>query len=230
MEQYVALFSGISGIIILAGVILIAVVATIISSKKRTGDVEMLAGEMGLTFIAKDDGSALSKLSSFQVFSRGHAKKIRNILSKTEGDVQILIFDYKYTVGYGKNSHTYNQTVISFELKDLELPCFVLRPENIFHKIGSAFGYQDIDFEISPEFSKHFLLQGDNEPAVTQLFNIDVLSYFEREREKKMCVEGGGNQLIYYKSGKIVKLADIRTELEQAKSVQYLFNKKSSFF
>ncbi|MCK4820866.1 hypothetical protein KA005_34185, partial [bacterium] len=149
-----------------------------------------------------------------------------NVLERGDSDGRITIFDYKYTVGSGKSSHTYKQTVVYFQSDDLALPDFALRPERIFHKIGSVFGYQDIDFETSPEFSRHYLLRGVNETAIRNLFGMDVLAYFEREKSKKMCVEGNDKHLIYYKSGKLIKPEDIRIELEEAKSNLELFRRR----
>ena len=116
------------------------------------------------------------------------------------GDAYVTIMDYQFTTGGGKNSSTFRQTVIVFESDELQLPSFSLRPENFFHKIGSAFGYQDIDFDSFPEFSKNYLLRGINEQAVRDTFNYDILSYCERQ--KNLCLEGVDKRLIYYQSGK----------------------------
>ena len=64
----------------------------------------------------------------------------------------LQVFDYKYTVGGGRSSHTYNQTVAYIKDMKVSLPFFTLGPENFFHKVGSVFGYKDIDFSSHPLF------------------------------------------------------------------------------
>ena len=207
-------------------IIIPVLVIGILKGRKRTKDMEAVSYEIGFTFTPKGESSIFSELSHLPLFSQGHSKRVKNVLERRDSDVRITIFDYKYTVGHGKNSHTYKQTVIYFQSDDLALPDFALRPERIFHKIGSVFGYQDIDFETSPEFSRHYLLRGVNETAIRNLFGMDVLAYFEREKTKKMCIEGNDKHLICYRSGKLIKPEDIRTELEEAKSILELFRRR----
>jgi hypothetical protein len=46
------------------------------------------------------------------------------------------------------------------------MPHFALRPEKAWHKIGSWFGHQDIDFDSHPRFSSTYLLRGGDESAI----------------------------------------------------------------
>ncbi|MEC9473853.1 MAG: hypothetical protein VX584_04130, partial [Actinomycetota bacterium] len=68
------------------------------------------------------------------------------------------------------------------DAEDLQLPTFVIRPENLFHKIGSTFGYQDIDFDAHPTFSKRYLLRGPDEEAIRNTFTDEFLSSYERHK------------------------------------------------
>ena len=78
--------------------------------------------------------------------------------------------EYSYVISSGKSNHTVRQTVVAFTEGNTGLPDFDLSPENIFHKIGGAFGYQDIDFERFEEFSKRYLLRGKDEEAIRKTF------------------------------------------------------------
>ena len=127
--------------------------------------------------------------------------------------VAISLFDYWYSTGGGRFSHVYDQTVVILSLPTLSLPAFVLKPENIFHKAGSAFGMQDIDFPEAPNFSKRFLLRGAREHAIRAAFNRGVLDFFARH--EGMSAEGRGNQLIYYRAGHVQQPIDIRTFMRQ---------------
>jgi hypothetical protein len=92
--------------------------------------------------------------------------------------VKAAVFDYIYVTGSGKSQQTHYQTVVYLEPVNLALPMFSLRPETLFHRMLSAFGYQDIDFGQRPEFSKQYILRGQNELAIRQTFNDRVLSFF----------------------------------------------------
>ncbi len=126
-------------------------------------------------------------------------------------NAELAIFDYQYTTGGGQSSHTYRQSVFCIWSPKLYLPQFSMRPEGIFHKIGGAFGYQDIDFDSHPEFSKKYLLRGDNEASIRQLFNNNVLTNIESQQ--KISIEGGGNQLVFYK--KRIKPDDIESFMDE---------------
>ena len=127
--------------------------------------------------------------------------------------VAISLFDYWYSTGGGRFSHVYDQTVVILSLPTLSLPAFVLKPENIFHKAGSAFGMQDIDFPEAPNFSKRSLLRGAQAQAIRAAFNPGVLDFFERH--EGMSAEGRGNHLIYYRAGRAQRPADIRGFMRQ---------------
>ena len=128
--------------------------------KRRAEAMARIAGELKLVFTPEGDETVMSEHAAFHLFLQGRSKKIRNLLRGTVRDSNVSIFDYQYTVGAGKHQHTWIQTVISFQLQGRNLPAFTMRPENVFHKLGSMMGYQDIDFEISPVFSKKYLLRG----------------------------------------------------------------------
>jgi hypothetical protein len=191
--------------------------------KKRTDAMEQAAREMGLSFYPKDDGSTLSSLLQFHLFSQGHAKKITSVMHGEVSDMEVRIFDYTYTTGSGKNAHTSRQTVICFRSPKLDLPSFSLRPENLFHKIGSLFGYQDIDFDTHPVFSKHYLLRGSDEEAIRDAFDEDVLAFYEEQ--DGFCTEGSGPTLIFYRAAQRAKPENIRAFMEKGFKVAGLFMK-----
>ncbi len=83
----------------------------------------------------------------------------------------------------------------------------------MFHKIGSAFGYQDIDFASHPTFSKQYLLRGSDEMAVRNTFSDDLLAYFEQR--KGLSAEGDGDRLVFYRISKRVPPKDISSFMEQ---------------
>jgi hypothetical protein len=191
--------------------------------KKRVDAMQRAAREMGLTFDPKEEGATLALLAGFHLFSQGHSKKITSLMLGEVSDREVRIFDYTYTTGSGKNSHTSRQTVISFRSAKLSLPGFSLRPENLLHKIGALFGYQDIDFEAHPHFSKHYLLRGSDEEGIRNTFHDRVLEFYDQNRG--LCTEGNGSTLIFYRAAQQVEPDAIRSFLEEGFKVAELFMK-----
>jgi hypothetical protein len=129
--------------------------------------------------------------------------------------------DYKYTTGGGRSSHTWYQTVLAIESDKLRLTRFVLRPENIFDKIGSVFGKKDINFETAPVFSKRYILRGNNEESIRSLFNEGLLQYYEQHLG--LSTEGDGTKLIYYRTSKRVPPDKIQFFLQEGYDLFNLF-------
>lgn len=170
--------------------------------KSRTERLSRVARQLGMSFSEKDN-SNLSLLEGFQLFSKGSRKKITNHMHKIDDwmNMEINIFDYQYTISSGKNRRTSRQTVFFINSKDLGLPQILIKPERFFHKIGNYLGLvQDIDFEEYPEFSDHYLVQGDDEEMVRHTLGKQVLKYFTIE--KNWHLEGINYYLIFYKHKK----------------------------
>ena len=201
-------------LIIIAALVLVGagIALAIAHERKRTEGIRAIAEAMGFAFHPKGDASIRSRLSHFHLFSQGHSKRVRNMMHGEASGIECAILDYQYTTGSGRSSHTWRQSVMCFWSPKLALPSFSLRPEHIFHKIGSVFGYQDIDFEGRPAFSSAYLLRGKDEEAVRRLFDDAALSFYEGERG--VSTEGEGDCLVYFRPGKRVKPYQVRTFME----------------
>ncbi|NCC62606.1 MAG: hypothetical protein EOM12_17095 [Verrucomicrobiae bacterium] len=196
------------------GVLIITIMAlSLLAAKKRREALSLIAEALNLTFTPKADASLIASLQDFSLFTKGHSKKAMNVMQGCANEINLTILDYQYTTGGGKNSSTFEQTVILFQSPQLNLPPFTVRPEHFFHRIGSAFGYQDIDFDTHPEFSKMYLLQGDNEQEVRDFFT-DALFAFYTEHPG-FCTETKGDQLIFYRFAKKAKPEMIKAFMQE---------------
>jgi hypothetical protein len=216
-------------IVMIAGGI-IAVVTTVIiaarySEKKRTKALQALAASLKFSFSKKASDSFLPSLSQFHLFSQGHSKKASNVMNGRANEIDVSIFDYRYTTGSGKNSHTWRQTIALFKSSTLHLPRFTLRPENLFHKIGSAFGYQDIDFDSHPAFSKQYLLRAADEQACRDVFTDNILGYYDQR--KGLSTECDGEALLFHRVSKQVRPSDIRSFFEEGFGIFSLFKSEA---
>jgi hypothetical protein len=187
-----------------------------LAKKRREGFMEV-AESMGLTFHPDGSQNLLSQLGDFKLFNQGRARKMRNLIQGDSGEVSIAIFDYQYTTGSGKQSKTHRQTIVTLQSSQLNCPDFTMRPEGFFDKIGSALGFQDIDFESHPVFSKSFVLQSSNEPAIRQYFTPSLLEFFESK--PGISVEAQFGKLFFYRTGRCIKPAQTKDYLSQAYEV-----------
>ena len=201
--------------------IVCVVIIGYIYERKRSEALQIVAKKLGFSFSKSGRGHTEQKHQGFQLFSKGHGGTIKNEIWGRCNDINVSIFGYQYTVGYGKHSRTYNQTVKSMDCSRVMFPTFELIPENTFHKIGQVFGYQDIDFESFPEFSKKYLLRGEDELKIRQLFTPQIISFFESN--KNLCVEAENNTLIFYKASKRCKPDDIQEYFEKGQLIHNLF-------
>ena len=167
--------------------------------RERTQALQQLAATLGWSFAADAPLTQIAWLDRFTLFSQGRSRQIKNFMYGQAQGVKAAVFDYIYVTGSGKSQQTHYQTVVYLEPLNVALPMFSLRPETLFHRMLSAFGYQDIDFGQRPEFSKQYILRGQNELAIRQTFNDRVLSFFEGYAGT--CVDAGGNQLFIYRAG-----------------------------
>ena len=131
------------------------------------------------------------------------------------------IIDYSYTTGSGRNSSTVSQTVAAYCTNEVSIASFELRPEHIFHKIRQAFGSKDIDIESYPEFSKRYLLRGDDEPAVRNCFTPAVLDLLDREHG--WSIEASGQWMVVCRVGKKVKAKAMSEFLDKTWNLFLLF-------
>ena len=95
----------------------------------------------------------------------------------------------------------------------LGLPDFTVSPEGFFHKIAKLFGVKDINFVEDPGFSSSFILQGDSEAGVRQLFGPPVREWFAQRTG--ITAAGRGSQLFFFRAGQRVNPDKIPGLLEE---------------
>jgi hypothetical protein len=146
--------------------------------RERTEALVRVAETAGLSFQAKADVETVRGLGDVQLYERGHSRRVTNLMTGRVGSTELAVFDYRYTTGAGKNQHTWTQTVAVFPSIRPSLPDLQLAPESPLHKIAEAFGSQDIDIESSPEFSRRYVLKGQDADAIRSVLYPRATSYF----------------------------------------------------
>jgi hypothetical protein len=209
------------------GIALVAIIGVIVSQRraqKRTAALKTLAREMGFSF----EGDELSDRGQSPqpgtvLFERGGGGRSKNIMSGAAAGFKTTLFDYSYTVGGGKSSRTYTQTVAAFS-QGRPLPRFEMRPEGFVDRIADAVVHKDIDFESHPNFSRCYLLRGPEQEKIRELFTPAVLTFLEGlPTEGKWHIEGAGTTLILYRSDFTVSAERVRAFLDETSAIARTF-------
>ena len=157
--------------------IVIALGGFFLLERHRTAALQEVASKFDLGFEKSTELPRQIDRLDFHLFSQG-SNTIKNVMSGVQYGIQVKVFGYSYSTGSGQNRRTTRQSVVLFESEELDLPRFDMRPEHLLHKVGGAFGYQDIDFPGNKRFSKEYLLRGRDEAAIRSVFTDEALAYF----------------------------------------------------
>ncbi|HWN09333.1 MAG TPA: hypothetical protein VNO50_08750 [Pyrinomonadaceae bacterium] len=207
------------------GAIIVFVIALTLYSRRkareRTEHLRAVANLLGWQFGHEAPMDWIPGMNNFGLFNSGHSKRINNIMYGHANGVKAALFDYTYTTGSGKHQSTHYQSVAYFEHRDLNLPFFSLRPENFMHKLISALGYQDIDFNNRPTFSSQYLLRGNDEQRIRSTFDDALLAFYEVN--PGVSTDGGGNQIFVFREGHHTPPEQIRAFIDWAAELQRRF-------
>ena len=195
------------------------------SNKKRNAAFRALATTMGFTYEEDEYARAalftIVGLEHAPLFNRGHSRKAQRMLQGRLADRGTQIFDYTYTTGSGKSAHVHRQSVVRFPDGAKGLPDFDLSPESVFHALVEIFGAQDIDFTENAEFSKRYLLRGQDEAAIRKAFTSNALAWFSGAPGWRVQTHQG--TMVIFREGKLVEPAEIPAYAAEALRILGLF-------
>lgn len=190
-------------------------------ARKRTLALQNAATMIGFTFGGEEwpDKGRAPALDT-ELFGKGHGRQVKNIMMGTGGGLRISLFDYAYTIGSGKNSQTYRQSVASFSKDGASLPDFALRPANVLDKAWDAVAHKNIHFESAPEFARRYVLRGALPERVQELFTPGLISFAEGlDARKKWHIEGAADTLVVYRLSKKVAPEKLREFLDETSAI-----------
>ncbi len=207
----VAVVGGIAGIL---GLIL--GVSFHLDKKRREQWLE-IATALGFESLTAYPGELDGIRGSSQLMTTGRQRAWTNIFRRQVDSLSVVFCDYRYTVGGGKNSTTWQQTVILFCSPSINAPQFEIKPEGWLNKVGELIGFQDIDFVESPEFSKKYVLTGSDEAAIRDFLRPEILQLLVGF--KNLCLEVRPGSLMFWFDRKRISPAEFKIVFEQAFSV-----------
>jgi hypothetical protein len=214
-------FFSIVAVCLVLAVVAISYFVSSIRRRRRTEALQRVADELGLNFTPQGTEQLVMELGWCDLFSRGRAKKILNLMRGSSGGRDVAVFDYQHVTGYGKNKRTSRTTVSLLRSEGPPIPRFSLRPKGAWDKISSWFRSADIEFSNRPQFSRSYLLRGENELGIRVLFTEAVLDFLEIHPGPS--IDGAGDSLLFFRPGKCVPPADVSQFLADAFEAQSLF-------
>ncbi len=203
--------------VFVAGILVVIASTLVISAyftRRRRLALEQLAESIGFSFTAKPGDEIRFALPRFTMMQAGRQHRMQNLLSGSTETTQVMIFDWHYVVGSGKNAQNCVITVVAIQSAELRLPLWLCRPESVFDWFGLTFDGRDIDFEDHPVFSKKYHLHGNNEARLRRLFDTDVCTFFEEHPNS--YAEATGPWLMYCRQGKKIAPNKVRDLLQDA--------------
>jgi hypothetical protein len=165
--------------------------------------LEQVARSLGMSFSAELPEGIRSRLlqAGFELFQRSGARFYNSMFKRLNDGTEIAIFDYSWKASRRRRrrrEREYYFSVFWAYCEDLRLPHFRLHPEvPLFHDVAKAFGMQDINFENHPDFSRRYLLRGEDEAKIRLRFHPSFLNFLEQH--PPCYAEGFGPQLVIWR-------------------------------
>jgi xanthosine utilization system XapX-like protein len=161
-----------------------------------------------------------------KLFKVGHSQKIYDVLSGTMNGRSSRIFSYQFTVGGGKNSHTYYCTVFETTFSN-NMPDIVLTTKTETFLGGfpqSSFFDGTERVELEGDFNKYFTLKVPKgyETKAYQIFPPNVMADLI-DKAKDLNFEFNGNNLYIYATNLILVREKLQVMFDLAEYLDNLF-------
>ena len=169
--------------------------------------LQNLAAEKDYQFTSQVDWNT-SYLRNFHFFEIRPIERKSNCIKGVYGDINVTweISDVTFNEGAAFTAEVFTTTVMILRLNK-KVPIFSMEKEGVFDRIFDrvlAFsGYKDIDFEMYSDFSKKFLIMGNNEQKIRSFFSDEVIRFFENHQMYHL--ESNGEALLIFDKVKLAR-------------------------
>jgi hypothetical protein len=198
-------------------------------ARRRSRAVAAVAQGLGFSFEEKSKGPESGDLKTW-LFQRGSGKTFRNVMATESAGMNVRLFDYSYVVNEGQNAKTVGQTVATFSRAGLSMAEFEMEPMGMIQRIGEAITHKNIRFDTHPDLGHLYQIRSPDVARTREMFTEVLLSYLEGlDAHKKWRLEGQGETLIVYRSGRRVKPEGLKEFFEEASTLAGSFFGLGSF-
>lgn len=147
-----------------------------------------------------------------KLFQRGHSRGSRCVITGRDHDRDVVLMDYRYVTGHGKNRSTHRHGVVLIAAGFPTIP-LQIRRENPLDRVGEFFGADDIDFE-STEFSRRFFVKSADRRWAYDVIHTRTMEYLLTAPDFQ--VEFGTGELVLH-SGRWLDAAAYERALEMGR-------------
>lgn len=178
---------------VIAAVIGIAVHRT---AARRREACRIVANQISLEF-RPDFPELVADLSAGGLLPCGTSHRARNALAGTRGSMRVALADLSYLSGSGSSRQSHTESICVLRRPGLGLTWFTVQGRSpLLDALFRAVGGASVSIADDPEFSRSFLVQGEDEVATRLLFGPEVRSRLLQLTDRPVRIAGGGDMLV----------------------------------
>lgn len=184
---------------------------------KRQEALQSYMEEIGWDF----DPESIQRLPELEQFPLFQTKTIDHVFNRCDGredGVQFQLFDVEYYEGVFIAKQVYRTTALLIHM-DRELPRFTLDKEELFHRAAEKIGFSFIDLEEHEDFSRRFLLKGENETAIRNFFDKELVRFFESN--PYYHVQSTYHSLLVFKRERLASISEVKALLDYGERLAF---------
>ena len=195
---------------------------------QRQKRLRNLATEKDYQYSSQSDWNT-THLKKFHFFEIRSIERKYNCLKGSFENLKISweISDVNFNEGQAFTAETFNTTIMVLKLNK-KIPVFSMEEEGvlgkIFDRVMAFTGYKDIDFDMYPDFSKKFLLMGDNESEIRSFFTDEIIRFFENRQIYHL--ESNGESIIIFDKIKLARTDETIAFIDYGKELATLLDAK----
>ncbi len=180
------------------------------SLTKRQEALKAYMEELGWDFRAE----SIHRSPDLEYFPLFRTKTIDHVFNRCEGrddGIRYKLFDVEYYEGVFIAKQVFRTTVLVIHM-DREMPRFTLDKEGLFHRAAELIGFSYIELEAYPDFSRRFLLKGDNERAIKGFFERGLVRFFESN--PYYHVQSTYESLLIFKRERLASISEVKALID----------------
>lgn len=202
---------------------LVAAIYAFLKTRRRRNLIAMTTS-LGLSFSSRGPDVLTLESTGINLFNKGSYKKTSNLIKwNVSRDINAQIFDYFYKILWHGRASDHYVTVTLINLQK-PLPQFMLRPEYFSDKLAAIIGFDDIDINGYPEFSKKYFLKGKTRDEVMAFFSPEIAMFFARH--PGWSVEVSEGFLACWKGELYLNAEDYQMFMEEVKEMASVLLRK----
>jgi MFS superfamily sulfate permease-like transporter len=148
-------------------------------------------------------------------FARGYEIRYReNKFLKFLNGNPFEFCDVFLSRGLRMSDRNHKMSVCLLTVMDLPLPDFNLQQEYLMDRMWQSIGYEDINFSDFPLFSQNYLLNGEKEKEIREVFSPVVVQFLEQHLFLGLNMEVKNNRVLIYKAQCLLQQTEIEDFIE----------------